>query len=58
MVGGAIRFDDKGDNTGALTALIQVQPDDNLLKRVKIVAPREFAQSDKIVFPAPQLWER
>ncbi|MBW2444073.1 MAG: ABC transporter substrate-binding protein [Deltaproteobacteria bacterium] len=58
VVGGAIQFDEKGDNTGALTALIQVQPDDDLLKRVKIVAPAEFAQSDKIIFPAPQLWER
>jgi branched-chain amino acid transport system substrate-binding protein len=58
VVGGPIQFDEKGDNTGALTALIQVQPDDDLLKRVKIVAPKEFAQSDKIVFPAPQLWER
>jgi len=58
VVGGAIQFDEKGDNTGALTALIQVQPDADLLKRVKIVAPAEFAQSDKIIFPAPQLWER
>lgn len=58
VVGGPIRFDAKGDNTGALTALIQVQPDPDLLKRVKIVAPKEFAQSDKIIFPAPQLWER
>jgi branched-chain amino acid transport system substrate-binding protein len=58
VVGGPITFNEKGDNTGALTALIQVQPDDDLLKRVKIVAPKEFAQSDKIVFPAPQLWER
>ena len=58
VVGGPVQFDEKGDNTGALTALIQVQPDDDLLKRVKIVAPKEFAQSDKIVFPAPQLWER
>ena len=58
VVGGAIQFNEKGDNTGALTALIQVQPDKNLLKRVKIVAPKEFAQSDNIVFPAPQLWKR
>ena len=58
VVGGPITFDDKGDNTGALTALIQVQPDDDLLKRVKIIAPKEFAQSDKIIFPAPTLWER
>ncbi len=58
VVGGPIRFNDKGDNTGALTALIQVQPDHDLFKRVKIVAPKEFAQSGQIVFPWPQLWER
>ncbi len=58
VVGGPIQFDEKGDNTGALTALVQVQPDADLLKRVKIVAPKEFAQSDEIVFPWPQLWER
>jgi branched-chain amino acid transport system permease protein len=46
------------DHRSPQTALIQVQPDADLLKRVKIVAPKEFAQSDKIVFPAPQLWER
>ena len=58
VVGGPVQFDQKGNNTGALTALIQVQPDQDLLKRVKIVAPKEFAQSDEIVFPAPQLWKR
>jgi len=58
VVGGPVKFDEKGDNTGAMTALIQVQPDPDLQKRVKIVLPKEFAQSDKIVFPAPQLWER
>lgn len=58
VVGGPVQFDEKGDNTGALTALIQVQPDADPLKRVKIVAPKEFAQTDKLVFPAPQLWDR
>ncbi|MBW2016256.1 MAG: ABC transporter substrate-binding protein [Deltaproteobacteria bacterium] len=58
VVGGPVRFDEKGDNTGAMTALVQVQPDPDPLKRVKVVLPKEFAQSDKIVFPAPQLWER
>ncbi len=58
VVGGPVVFDEKGDNTGALTALIQVQPDPDLLKRVKIVAPKQFAQSNEIVFPAPQLWKR
>lgn len=58
VVGGPVEFDERGDNKGALTALIQVQPDDDPLKRVKIVAPKEFAQSDNIVFPWPQLWKR
>lgn len=58
LVGGPIQFDEKGDNKGAKTGLIQVQPDPDPLKRVKIVAPKEFAQTDKIVFPAPQLWKR
>lgn len=58
VLGGPIQFDEKGDNKGASTGLIQVQPDPDPLKRVKIVLPKNFAQSDKIVFPAPQLWER
>ncbi len=58
LVGGPIKFDAKGDNTGARTALIQIQPDNDPLKKAKIVLPKSFAQSDKIVFPAPQLWER
>lgn len=58
VVGGPVEFDERGDNKGALTALIQIQPDDDPLKRVKIVAPKAFAQSDNIVFPWPQLWKR
>lgn len=58
LVGGPIKFDAKGDNTGARTALIQIQPDKDPLKKAKILLPKKFAQSDKIVFPAPQLWER
>lgn len=58
VVGGPVQFDEKGDNKGAMTALIQVQPDADPLKRVRVVAPKEFAQSDEIVFPAPQLWDR
>ncbi|MBW2049991.1 MAG: ABC transporter substrate-binding protein [Deltaproteobacteria bacterium] len=58
VLGGPVQFNERGDNIGAMTGLIQVQPDPDPLKRVKIVAPKEFAQSDKIVFPAPQLWER
>ena len=58
VVGGPIQFDEKGDNTGALTALVQIQPGDDPYDRLKIVLPEKFAQSDNIVFPAPQLWER
>ena len=58
VIGGPIQFDKKGDNTGALTALMQVQPGETPFDRVKVVLPKEFAQSDNIVFPAPQLWER
>ena len=58
VVGGPVQFDEKGDNKGAMTALIQVQPDEDPLKRVKVVAPKEFAQTDKLIFPAPQLWDR
>jgi branched-chain amino acid transport system substrate-binding protein len=58
VVGGPIKFAPNGDNTGALTALIQVQPDPDYLKRVRVVLPKEFAQAKDYTFPAPQLWER
>jgi branched-chain amino acid transport system substrate-binding protein len=58
VIGGPIQFDEKGDNTGAMTALIQIQPGDDPFDRLKVVLPKKFAQSDNIVFPAPQLWER
>jgi branched-chain amino acid transport system substrate-binding protein len=69
VVGGPIKFAPNGDNTGALTALIQVntgaltaliqvQPDPDYLKRVKVALPKEFAQAKDYTFPAPQLWER
>jgi branched-chain amino acid transport system substrate-binding protein len=57
MVGDAIKFDENGDNLGATTAMVQVLPDADPLKRVKVVLPKRFAQAD-YVFPAPQLWER
>lgn len=57
MVGGPIRFAENGDNTGATTAIVQVLPDADPLKRVKVVLPKEFAQAD-YTFPAPQLWDR
>jgi branched-chain amino acid transport system substrate-binding protein len=58
VIGGPIQFDEKGDNTGAMTALIQIQPADDPFDRLKVVLPKKFAQSDNIIFPAPQLWER
>lgn len=58
VVGGPIQFDEKGDNTGAISALIQIQEGSTPVDQLKVVMPKEFAQSDKIVFPAPQLWER
>lgn len=58
LVGGPIKFSPNGDNTGAKTALLQVQPDPDPLKRVKVVLPKAFAQAPDYKFPAPQLWER
>ncbi len=58
VLGGPIQFAKNGDNVGALTGLLQVQPDADISKRVKVVLPKDFAESDKITFPWPQLWER
>jgi len=58
VLGGPIQFTENGDNKGALTGLIQIQPAEAPADRVKVVLPKEFAQSEKIVFPWPQLWER
>jgi branched-chain amino acid transport system substrate-binding protein len=57
MVGDAIKFAPNGDNVNATTALIQILPDPDPLKRAKIVLPKKFSQAP-YVFPAPQLWER
>jgi len=57
MVGDAIKFAPNGDNINAATAMVQVLPDPDLNKRVKVVLPKKFAEAD-YVFPAPQLWER
>jgi branched-chain amino acid transport system substrate-binding protein len=57
MVGNAIKFAPNGDNINAATAMVQVLPDGDLNKRVKVVLPKKFAEAD-YVFPAPQLWER
>ena len=56
MVGEAIKFAENGDNINAATALVQVLPDEDVNKRVKVVLPKKFAEAD-YVFPAPQLWE-
>lgn len=57
MVGDAIKFAPNGDNINATTAMIQILPDPDPLKRTKVVLPKKFAQA-QYVFPAPQLWER
>ena len=57
MVGDAIRFAENGDNINAATAMVQVLPDPDPVKRVKVVLPKSFAQAD-YVFPAPQMWDR
>jgi len=58
VLGGPIKFAENGDNTGALTGLLQIQPDPDPMKRARVVLPKEFAQSQEITFPWPQLWER
>ncbi len=58
VLGGPIKFAPNGDNTGAMTGLIQVLPDPDPLKRVKVVLPKKFAQAKDYIFPAPQLWKR
>ena len=57
LVGDAIKFNENGDNINATCTLLQVIPDPDPAKRVKVVLPEKFAQA-KYVFPAPQLWER
>jgi branched-chain amino acid transport system substrate-binding protein len=57
MVGEAIKFKENGDNMNATSAMVQVLPDPDVNKRVKVVLPKKFAEAD-YVFPAPQIWER
>jgi branched-chain amino acid transport system substrate-binding protein len=53
MVGGAVTFDAKGDNSNADSAMIQIQGG-----AVKVVLPDKSAET-KYVFPWPkQLWDR
>lgn len=58
LVGGPVQFAENGDNIGAQTALIQIQPAPEPVDRVKVVLPKQFAQAPDYIFPAPQLWDR
>jgi branched-chain amino acid transport system substrate-binding protein len=50
--GGNIQFDERGDNIGASTAMIQIREG-----RARVVIPKEFAEI-QVVYPIPKLWER
>lgn len=50
-IGGSIKFDEKGDNIGAGSAIVQIQEE-----RSKCVFPSEFALA-KAIYPAPK-WEK
>ena len=53
MVGGAVTFDQRGDNVNADSAMVQI-----LEGSVKVVLPQKAAEA-KYVYPMPkQLWER
>jgi branched-chain amino acid transport system substrate-binding protein len=53
MVGGAVTFDQKGDNVNADSALVQI-----IEGSVKVVLPQKAAEA-KYIYPMPkQLWER
>ncbi|HSB67840.1 MAG TPA: ABC transporter substrate-binding protein [Candidatus Methylomirabilis sp.] len=50
--GGNIQFDERGDNPGASTAMVQIREG-----RARVVIPKEFAEL-QVVYPIPKLWER
>jgi len=53
MVGGAVTFDQKGDNVNADSAMVQI-----FEGSIKVVLPQKAAET-KYVYPMPkQLWER
>ena len=53
MVGGAVYFDERGDNVNADSAMVQI-----FGGSIKVVLPEKVAES-KYVYPMPkQLWER
>ena len=50
--GGPIQFDERGDNLGASTAMVQIREG-----RARVVFPKEMAEV-QVVYPIPKLWER
>jgi branched-chain amino acid transport system substrate-binding protein len=50
--GGPVQFDERGDNVGASSAMVQIRE-----ARAKVVFPKEFAEL-QVVYPIPKLWER
>jgi branched-chain amino acid transport system substrate-binding protein len=49
---GPIQFDERGDNIGASTAMVQIRAE-----RPRVVFPKEMAEV-QVVYPIPKLWER
>ena len=49
---GPIQFDERGDNVGASTAMVQIREG-----RARVVFPKEMAEV-QVVYPIPKLWER
>ncbi len=50
--GGNIQFDERGDNPGASTAMVQIRDG-----RPRVVYPKPMAEV-QVVYPIPKLWER
>ena len=50
--GGPIQFDERGDNVGASTAMVQIRDG-----RPRVVYPKPMAEFP-VVYPIPKLWER
>jgi len=50
--GGAIQFDENGDNIGASSAMVQIRDG-----RPRVIYPKEMAELQP-VYPIPKLWER
>jgi branched-chain amino acid transport system substrate-binding protein len=49
---GPIQFDERGDNVGASTAMVQIREG-----RARVVFPKEMAEV-QVVYPITKLWER